>query len=198
MDFKIYPKLPTAPEDSSEQEKFNSNLVNSELQELIKLKDKFSTKYKKYNKILDRLMLLNAGSSAVTIGSGISSIAAAASIIGIPISAGLGGVALAGSISTGFSTALVKKYQRKLDKVMKLYDIVTSTIAVFEVSISKALNDGQIDFNEFHILQRSYYAALDKLSSTDKNMQAETRGQFEKNLLQEIQSIKSTLNNNAS
>ena len=198
MNFKIYPKLPTPPEDSSDQEKFNSNLVNSEFQEIIKLKDKFSMKYKKYNKILDNLMLLNASSNAITIGSGISSIATAATIFGIPVSVGLGGIALVGSISTGLSTALVKKYQKKLDKVMKLSDIVTSTIAVFEVSISKALNDGKIDFNEFNALQRSYYTALDKLSSTDKNMQAETRGQFEKNLLQEIQSIKTTLNSNAS
>ena len=39
MSFKIYPKLPTAPEDWSEQDKFNTSAVNSDLKELIKLKD---------------------------------------------------------------------------------------------------------------------------------------------------------------
>ena len=136
MSFKVYPKLPAAPEDSSEQDKFNASVVNSELEELIKLKDKFNTKYEKYIKVIERLMLLNASSSSLTIGSSISSIVTAATIVGIPVSAGLGGVVLAGSISAGLTTALVKKYQKKLNKVTKLCDIVTSAIAVFETSIS--------------------------------------------------------------
>ena len=52
MSFKIYPKLPTAPENSSEQDKLNTNTINSELHELLQLKDKFNTKYNKYNKVI--------------------------------------------------------------------------------------------------------------------------------------------------
>ena len=199
MSFKVYPKLPAAPEDSSEQDKFNASVVNSELEELIKLKDKFNTKYEKYIKVIERLMLLNASSSSLTIiSSSISSIVAAATIVGIPVSAGLGGAALAGSISAGLTTALVKKYQKKLNKVTKLCDIVTFAIAIFETTISQALNDGKIDLKEFQVLQRTYYNALEKLSSTDRKMAVETRSQFEKTLLEELQSIKKTLNENAS
>ena len=62
-------------------------------------------------------MLLNASSSSLTIiSSSISSIVAAATIVGIPVSAGLGGAALAGSISTGLTTALVKSIKRNLTK----------------------------------------------------------------------------------
>ena len=190
----IYPKLPTAPVDSSEQDKFNTSVVNSELEELIKLKDKFNTKYEKYKKMLERLMMFNVSSSAVTIGSGISSIATSATIVGIPISVGLGGVALGGSICTGCTTALIKKYQKKLDKVMKLYDIVTSAIAVFETSISQALNDGKIDYKEFQVLSGVYYKALERLSSTDRKLETETRNQFEKSLMAELQNLKKTLN----
>ena len=198
MSFKIYPKLPTAAEDSNVQDKFNTNTINSELHELLQLKDKFNTRYEKYNKVIERLMLLNVSSSSLTIGSSISSIVTAATIVGIPVSAGLGGVVLAGSISAGLTTALVKKYQKKLNKVTKLCDIVTSAIAVFETSISQALNDGKIDLKEFQVLQRTYYNALEKLSSTDRKMAVETRSQFEKSLLEELQSIKRTLNENAS
>ena len=53
MSFKIYPKLPIAPEGLSDQDKFNTGVVNSELKELIKLKDKFNTKYEKYNKVIE-------------------------------------------------------------------------------------------------------------------------------------------------
>ena len=189
----IYPKLPTAPEDSSEQDKFNTSVVNSEFQELIKLKGTFNTKYEKYNKAIERLMLFNAGSSAVTIGSGISSIATAVTLIGIPASVGLGSVALAGSICVGLTTALIKKYQKKLDKVMKLLDIVTSAIAVFETSISQALTDGTIDLKEFQVLQGTYYKALKELSSTDRKMRAETKNQFEQSMMLELQNIKKTL-----
>ena len=137
INFKIYPKLPTAAEDSSVQDKFNTNAINSQLHELLQLKEKFNTKYEKYDKVIERLMLLNASSSSLTIiSSSISSIVAAATIVGIPVSAGLGGVALAGSISAGLTTALLKKYQKKLNNVTKLCDIVTSAIAVFETSIS--------------------------------------------------------------
>ena len=121
-------------------------------------------------------MHLNASSSSLTIGSSISSIATAATIVGIPVSAGLGGVVLAGSISAGLTTALVKKYQKKLNKVLKLYDIVTSAIAIFKTSISQALNDGKIDLKEFQVLQRTYYNALEKLISTDRKMEVATRG----------------------
>ena len=163
MSFKIYPKLPTAAEASNVQDKFNTNTIHSELHELLQLKDKFNTRYEKYNKVIERLMLLNASSSSLTIiSSSISSIVAAATIVGIPVSAGLGGVALAGSISAGLTTALVKKYQKKLNKVLKLYDIVTSAIAIFKTSISQALNDGKIDLKEFQVLQRTYYNALEK------------------------------------
>ena len=152
MSFKIYPKLRTAAEDSSVQNKFNTNTINRELHELLQLKDKFNTKYDKYNKVIERLMLLNASSSSLTIGSSISSIVTAATIVGIPVSAGLGGVALAGSISAGLTTALVKKYQKKLHKVTKSCDIVTFAIVIFGTSISQALNDGKIDLKEFQVL----------------------------------------------
>ena len=191
---RIYPKLPTAPEFSDEQNNFNASTINSELDELVRLKDKFEKKYKKFQKTLDRLTLLNAGSTALTVSSGIISVVTGATLIGIPISAGLGGVALGASFCAGFTSALIKKYQKKLVKVMKLTDIVTSSIAVFERGISKSLKDGVIDFKEFQILQTAYYETLDKISSTDRKMQAETRNQFEKGLLEELKNIKKSLN----
>ena len=103
----IYPKLPAAPEYSDEQNNFNASTINSELDELVRLKDKFEKKYKKFQKTLDRLTLLNAGSTALTVSSGIISVVAGTTLIGIPISAGLGGVALGASFCAGFISALI-------------------------------------------------------------------------------------------
>lgn len=193
MDSNIYPKLPTAPPDLTEQERFNAGVVNSEFDELLKLKKKFSTKLERYKKSISNLTVINTGASAVTIGSGVSSIATGATLIGVPISVGLGGVALAGSICSGITNVLIKKYQNKTHKVVKLYDTVTSAIAVFKTSISRALLDGRIDYNEFQTIQGIYYKTLEKLSSTDQKMEANIRTSFEKSMLSELQNIKKTL-----
>jgi hypothetical protein len=194
---KLYPKIPTAPNDN-EQSIFIKNTLNSKLDDLKKFKDKFNTKHEKYNKIINRLMILNATASTISVSSGITSITSAATLIGIPISIGLGGLALVGSISTGIITVLIKKYQKKIDRVIKLHDIVTNGTAIFENTISKTLKDQNIDSNEFEMLQNIYYQTLENLSISDKKLRTETRDQFEKNLLVEMQNIKKSLHVNAS
>ena len=65
--------------------------------------------------------------------------------IGLPLSISLGAISLAGASVSGVTMALSQKYQKKLAKIMKLTDIVTSALAVFEMCISKVLKDGKID-----------------------------------------------------
>ena len=65
--------------------------------------------------------------------------------IGLPVSIPLGAVSLAGVSISGMAIALTKEYQMELTKVTKLVDIMTSTLAVFEISISKALNNSEVD-----------------------------------------------------
>ena len=190
MSYNIYPKLPTAPEDLGTQGKFNASVVNSELSELNKLKQTFESKIEKYKKKISKLIKINAGASAIAIGSGVSTVATTATIVGIPISAGLGGVALVSSICSGITTASIKKYQKKLQNVLKLHDIVSSAIAVFELNVSQALDNGIIEYKEFHKLQGVYYSALELIASTDRKMESETQKQFQKSLLTEIESLK--------
>ena len=56
----------------------------------------------------------------------------------------MGAISLAGASDTGIATALTKKYQKELAKVTKLTDIVTSALAVFETSVSTALNNARL------------------------------------------------------
>ena len=60
-------------------------------------------------------------------------------------------------------------------KVTKLVNIVTLTLAVFETSISKALNDGRVDEQEFNVLQMFHLGTFSELSKVDHKMEAETR-----------------------
>ena len=100
--------------------------------------------------------------------------------IGLPVRITLGAVSLVGASVSGMVMAPTKKYQKKLANVTKLTDIVMLTLAVFEMSISKALNDGRIDKQEFNMLQTLYLEAINKLANVDHKIEAETRAQLQK------------------
>ena len=89
-------------------------------------------------------MWLNTCSSSISIASEISNVVTLSTFISLPVSIPLGVVTLAGGSISGVTMAITKKYQNKLAKVTKLTDIIASALAVFETSVSKALNDGKI------------------------------------------------------
>ena len=183
----IYPNLqPTAPP----QEAYHLGIIESKQKELLKLEVRYKKKHKKYAKILDRLIWLNATSSGITVASGVSSVATLSTFIGLPVSIPLGAVSLAGAGISGITTVLSKKYQKKLSKVVQLINTVTSALAVFEMNVSKALNDGRVDEREFSMLQELHLRVLNELSSLDRKMEAETRTQLQKSLLEEISDLK--------
>ena len=140
----------------------------------------FKKKYKKYNRILNRLTWLNACSSGISIATGISSVATFATFIGIPVSAVLGAASMTGAIASGIISVLNKKYQQKLKKVTKLIDIVTPALVVFERVASSALKNGVIDEEEFNTLQTLHLETLNELTGIDSRMKAEHRSLVEK------------------
>ena len=189
--YNIYPPIPSAPEDP--QVNYHLSMIKSKRQGLLTLGERYRKKYKKYTKTLNRLAKLNACTSGLSIATGISSVAALSTFIGLPESIPLGAVSLAGASVSGVTMALTKKYQKKLTKVKKLYDIVTSAIAVFETCLSKALRNDKFDDEEFNMLKTLHLKTLNELSNIDRKMEAENRNQFEKCLLEEINDIKKNL-----
>ena len=150
----------------------------------------FKKKYKKYNKILNRLTWLNACLSGISVAIGISGVATFATFNGIPVSAALGAVSMTGVIASGTISALTKKYQQKLQKVTPLNDIITPALVVFEKVVSGALKNGVIDEEEFNMLQTLHLETLNELTVIDHRMEAEHRSLVEKSLLEEINEIK--------
>ena len=98
----------------------------------------------------------------------------------LPVSIPLNAISPAEVSISGMAMALTKKYQKKLAKVMKFVDIVTSALFVFEMSISKALNDDRVDKREFSMLQTFHLGVLSELANVDHKMEAETRTQLQK------------------
>ena len=172
----IYPTAPSAPEDP--QVNFHLSTIQSKRQGLLKLEERYKKKSKQYTKILDRLMWLTACSSGLSAAT--SGAVTLATFIGLSVSIPLGAVTLAGAGVSGMATALTKKYQKELSKVMKLVNIIMPAIAVFERVVSIALKNGKIDEEEFNSLQTLHIEKINKLTGIDHKMEAENRIQFEK------------------
>ena len=110
--------------------------------------------------------------------------------IWIPLSTALGAASMTGVIASGIISALAKKYQQKLKKVMPLTDIVTPALIVFERVVSGTLKNGIINEEEFNMLQTLHLETLNQLTGIDHRMEAEHRSLVEKSLLEEINEIK--------
>ena len=138
-EYKLYPNLPSAPPDEPSHVGYHLSIIQAKRWGLMDKETSFKKKYKKYNRILNRLKWLNACSSEISIATGISSVATFATFIGIPVSASLGAASMTGAIASGIISVLNKKYQEKLKKETKLIDIITPALVVFERVVSGAL-----------------------------------------------------------
>ena len=180
--YNTYPILLSAPPDAPPQVAYHLNVVQANRQGLKAKEQTFKKKYEKYTKILNRLTWLNACSSGITVATGISSVATFVTFIGLPVSIPLCSASLTGAIASGIISALTKKYQQKLKKVMRLIDIVTPALVIFERVVSGSLKDGQIDEEEFNMLQTLHLEMLSELTGVDHRMEAEHRSLVEKSL----------------
>ena len=179
-EYKLDPNLPSAPPDAPPQVGYHLNMVQAKRRGLMDKEAMFKKKYKRYNRILNRLMWLNACLSGKSIATGISSVATFTTFIRIPVSAALGAASMTGVISSGIISVLTKKYQKKLKEVTKLIDIVTPALVVFERVVSGALKNGVTDEEEFNTLQTLHLETLNELTGVDHRMEAENRSLVEK------------------
>ena len=113
-----------------------------------------------------------------------------ATFVGLPVSILLGAASLTGAIASGIISTLTKKYQKKLQNVTKLTDIVTPALVVFERVISGALKNGVINEEEFNTIQTLHLETLNELTGVDRWMEAENRSLVEKSLMEEINELK--------
>ena len=100
-DFKLYPNLPLLAPPENPQVVYHLSVFQAKQRGLKNKEQMFKKKYEKYTKILNRLTWLNACSSGISIATGISSMAAFATFVGLPVSISLGAASLTGVIASG-------------------------------------------------------------------------------------------------
>ena len=117
-DYKLYPPIPSAPPEAPPQfgsveqgpgETYHLNMVQAKRRGFIAKEKIFKKKYKKYNRILNRLTWLNACSSGISIATGISSVETFTTFIRIPVSTALGAASITGAIASGIISVPTKK-----------------------------------------------------------------------------------------
>ena len=107
-DYRLYLPILSALPDAPPQVGYHLSVVQAKRRGLIAKQKMFKKKYKKCNKILNRLTWLNACSSGISIATGISSVATFATFIGLPVSIPLGAASLTGAIASGIISVLTK------------------------------------------------------------------------------------------
>ena len=120
--YNTHPNLPPSAPPENPQVAYHLSVIKAKRRGLINKEKMFKKKYKKYNKILNRLMWLSVCSSGISLATGISRVATFTTFIGLPVSIPLGAASLTGAIASGIISVLTKKYQKKLKKVTKLID----------------------------------------------------------------------------
>ena len=145
----LYLKLPSAP--LMRQESFNIERIRKYHTDITNLKNKYCEKQWKYKNTYNNLPHESTGASSVGIISGISTIATAFTVVGIPLCSSLGVVNTVSTSVGGILLLTSKKYKTKSLKCYELIDKLMSSLAIFEVLISLSLNDESIiDAKELH------------------------------------------------
>ena len=169
-------------------------MVRKYYQDIANLKEKYNEKQRKYKNACNRLLHESTGASTIGVISGISTIGTAFTVVGLPISASLGVVS---TISTCAGACLLLssiKYKKKLSKCYELLDKITSSLATFEVLISRSIDDGTvIDAKEFHKLQTLYLQLMTHVTNSDRKMKVESERNFQKTIMDEITNLRKAL-----
>ena len=155
MPENLYPKLPSAP--SISQESFYIETIRKYYQDITDLMNKYEQKQRKCKNAYNKLLHASTGAGSVGVISGVSTIRAAFTVVGLPISASLGVVSTVSTCVGGILLLSSKKYKKKVLKCYELLDKIMSSLATFEVLFSLSSNDGTvIDAKKVHKLQTLY------------------------------------------
>ena len=128
MSYDMFPNLRSAPSiggqgplpEAPPQVGYHLKVVQAGRRGLIDKERIFKKKYKKYNRILNRLTCF----SGISIATGISSVVTFATLIRIPVSAALSAASMTRAIASGIISMITEKYEQKLKKVMCFIDII--------------------------------------------------------------------------
>ena len=191
MEKRIYPNIPTAPPEEDRGSRFNSYSARSKFEDLKKKKEYLEKKSKNYNKKLDMTILVNRIAGGLGVTSAGVSVATGVTFVGIPVAVGSGLFGVLSACVSLVSSALNKKYKKKLEGNNQMQDILSQGMVLFEKALGKSLaNDDVIDREELNELTAIYVNLIGEMVRFDRKNSAEMRKELENTLFEEIRKVK--------
>ena len=167
---KLYPVLPTAPEEDEGQAfrlktiKEVEAFMHAEIAERSRLS-------KKFDNCSSITSYVNYGLTATTIITGSGGIACLSTGIGAPIALALGGISLASTLTSGITHRLSKIYNVKAKKHNDILMVAQTVLDSITLKISKAIQDANVTHDEFLQIvnaKQQYLAKKHELRSKSK------------------------------
>ena len=147
-----------------------------------------SKKCNKLQKLISKLNHASAGTSVVSVITAGSTIATTVSVVGIPISVGIGTISIASDTTSAICSKVADTKTKKLKKYATMLDNIHRTKASFEYVLSKSLADG-ISTDEFVTLQNMYVGLLKNINTKRFNTTSYINDLKQEDFLQNIVNI---------
>lgn len=181
-DNKLYPTLPSAPDPVVFRlEKLKD--IEREVKNTILSKRNTYKKYSKVNSTFKSIQVLCAGLSVASTTGGI---ATSLTVIGVPISIGLAGVAAVSGFISLLSMPVLKYSESKKKKHDRVGQILKTFLLNLDNKISKFTNDGTISDEEFDEITNMYLKVKEELNVI-KHKQIKAKSANIKKRVEEIQ-----------
>ena len=186
QDQKIYPLLPSAPEDGVDQTYRLSHIkeidqfLNNEIRDREKL-------YKKFHRCELVAHYLELSLTATSIVTGSGSIVALCTGVGMPISIVLGVCSVGASIATSITKQTSKLYNAKSKKHHNICIIAQTILDGITCLISKSIQNGDISQQEFETImseKQRYLTIKQSIRSKTKILVKEINAMQKKELIE--------------
>lgn len=159
---RIYPTLsPSAPLD---EVMFNKQRALTFLNTIDQMEKAITQKCYKLQKQVNRFSETAAGCSVLSVLTAGTTIATTVTIVGIPISVGLGSLSIISSGASVITNKVGKAKAKKRDKYVKMLNEIYNVKARYEHAFSTSLSDG-ISSDEFSKLQTIYVDLLKSVNT---------------------------------
>ena len=184
---KLYPPIPSAPEDD-EGQTFRLKTIqeveafmNTEITERSRLS-------KKFDNCSSITSYVNYGLTGITIITGSGGIVCLSTGIGSPVALALGGISMLSTVTSGITHRLSKIYTIKAKKHHDILVIAQTVLDSITLQISRAIQDASISHYEFQQIiaaKQRYLAKKHELRSKSKKALKEIYAKQRQDLLEQ-------------
>ena len=180
---KLYPTLPSAPEEDEGQDFRLKTIkeVEAFMHQEIAERSRLSKKFDNCSSITS---YVNYGLTVTTVITGSGGIACLSTGIGAPIALALGGISLFSTLTSGITHRLSKIYTVKSKKHHDILVVAQTVLDGITLQISKAIQDASVSHEEFleivnakqrylakkHMLRSKSKKALKEIRSTKESV----------------------------